>query len=230
MIQPRMGARCALMALSLTWAGCKADTMGEGSESSASDGSDGTATGGTADGSSGAVACTNEDDLLLFANEGEVVAPMALENATELGIDVVGSRTPEMGTLTLSFSTTCEGPLHLWALVWDANGGNDPDNADSVYVQVDDGEERAWLYGCDTDGPDQEWHWLSLQAWTMNGCEHDPFVVEALPAGDHTIVIRGREGGVGGIDIAALAAVVVSHVEETDPSTFYDVPADTTGG
>lgn len=213
------------MALSLTWMGCKTDPMGQGDAGSEGDESEGTASeGGTADGSTGAPACTTEDDQLLWASDGMLVAPMALEDATGLGIQVAGSRTPEMGTLTLSFSTTCEGPLHLWAMVWDSMGGIDPENADSIYVQVDGGEERAWLYGCDTDGPDMLWHWLAVRAWTMNGCDHDPFVVEALPAGDHTIVLRGREGGVGGIDIAALGAVVVSHVEETDPSTFYEIP------
>jgi hypothetical protein len=225
MKQPRVGAASALMALSLTWWGCKGDPSEE--VDAGSNASEGTATaGGTADESTGAPACASEDDRLLYANEGVLVAPMLLENADGLGFDVAGSRTAEMGTLTLSFTTTCEGPLHVWALVWDANGGNDPDNADSIYVQVDGGEEQAWLYGCDTDGPDQLWHWLPVLGWTMNGCEHDPFVVETLPAGDHTIVIRGREGGVGGLDIAAIAAVVVSHVEDTDPSAFYEVPED----
>jgi hypothetical protein len=198
--------------------------MGEGE--GGHDGTEGTAAtaGGTADGSSGAAACGSEDDQLLWANEGVLVAPMGLEQAGLLGIDVVGSRTPEMGTLTLTFTTACAGPLHLWALVWDASGGVDPDNADSIYVQVDDGEEQAWLYGCDTAGPDQRWHWLPVRAWTMNACAHDPFVVEGLAAGEHTIVVRGREGGTGGIDIAALAAVVVSHVPDTDPSTLYAIP------
>lgn len=216
----------ALLALSLSGAGCTPDPAGEGE--TGTEGSEGTAAteGGTADGSTGAVACGSEDDELLWAYDGMLVAPMALENATGLGIDVAGSRTPEMGTLTLTFTTTCEGPLHLWALAWDANGGIDPDNADSIYVQVDDGVEQAWLYGCETDGPDQLWRWLPVEAWTMTDCAHDPFVVDALPAGDHTIVFRGREGGVGGIDIAAIAAVVVSHVPETDPSTLYEIPTE----
>jgi hypothetical protein len=199
--------------------------MGDGEGGSATAESGGTASeGGTADGSSGAPACTVEDDQIMFASDGALLAPMALEDATDLGIDVAGSRTPEMGTLTLSFSTTCEGPLHLWAMVWDSSGGIDPENADSIYVQVDGGEEWPWLYGCDTDGPDMMWHWLPVRAWTMEECDHEPFVVEGLPAGDHTVVIRGREGGVGGIDIAAIGAVVVSHVETTDPSTFYEIP------
>lgn len=199
--------------------------MGEGDGGSASEESGGTASeGGTADGSSGAPACTVEDDQILFATDGTLLAPMALEDATGLGIRVAGSRTPEMGTLTLSFSTTCEGPLYLWALVWDSMGGIDPENADSIYVQVDGGQEWPWLYGCDTDGPGELWHWLQVRAWTMEACEHDAFVVEGLPAGDHTVVIRGREGGVGGIDIAAIGAVVVSHVETTDPSPFFEIP------
>ena len=222
MKQPRTGAVFALMALSLTWSGCKEDPSEATEEGAETE--EGTATeGGTAD-SSGEPACTIEDDQLLFASEGDLVAPMLLEDADGLGIQVAGSRTGEMGTLTLSFSTTCEGPLYLWGYVWDSSGGVDPENADSLYVQVDAGEEQAWLYGCETDGPDMLWHWLAVEAWSMNGCEHEPFAVETLPAGDHTIVIRGREGGTGGIDIAALAAMVVSHVEDTDPSTFYEPP------
>ena len=93
--------RPALMALSLTWSGCKEDPSEEvdaGTETA-----EGTATeGGTAD--SGEPACTVEDDQLLWANDGELAAPMLLEDATALGIQVAGSRTDEMGTLTLSFS------------------------------------------------------------------------------------------------------------------------------
>jgi hypothetical protein len=149
---------------------------------------------------------------------------MELGYADILGIDVARSGTSEMGTLTMTFATTCEGPLHLWALVWDAVGGVDPENADSLYVQVDGGEERPWLYGCVTDGPDQLWHWLPVEAWTMAECGHEPFVIETLAAGEHSIVIRSREGGAGGIDVAAIAAVVVSHVPQTDPSTYYMIP------
>jgi hypothetical protein len=224
MERPRTGALSALIALSTIWGtGCK-DPEEEVSETSGAS-EEGTASeGGTADASSGEPACTDQDDQVLFASEGVLVSPMELENAGALGIEVVGSRTPEMGTLTLEFTTTCDGPLHLFAMVWDANGGVDPDNADSVYVQIDDDEEQAWLYGCDTDGPDQLWHWLPMKAWTMTQCDHDPFMVESLPAGVHTITFRGREGGVGGLDIAALAAVVVSHVEDTDPSPFFPIP------
>jgi hypothetical protein len=207
----------------MTGTGCTTNPMGQGE--GGSEATEGTASeGGTADASSGEPACTDQDDQVLFASEGMLVSPMELEDADAIGIEVVGSRTPEMGTLTLSFTTTCEGPLHLFAMVWDSNGGIEPENADSVYVQIDDEEEQAWLYGCDTDGPDQLWHWLPMKAWTMTECDQEPLMVESLPAGEHTITFRGREGGVGGLDIAAIAAVVVSHVEDTDPSPFFPIP------
>jgi len=225
MTQPRTGAACALIALfTLMPAGCTQDPMGMGEVGEDTEGTTAATEGGTADDSTGAAACGSEDDQILFTNEGVLVDPMILGFAEILGIDVARSGTPEMGTVTMTFTTTCEGPLHLWALVWDSMGGIDPENADSIYVQVDDGEERAWLYGCDTDGPNERWHWLPVEAWTMTQCDHDPFVVETLPAGEHTIVIRGREGGVGGVDVAAIAAVVVSHVPETDPSPFFPIP------
>lgn len=225
MERPRTGAFRALIALIAAWTTGCTEPSSEVEETSGATEQGTASEGGSADApSSGEPACTDQDDQVLWANEGTVVAPMEVNFADALEIEVVGSRTPEMGTLTLEFTTTCEGPLHLFGMVWDANGGIEPDNADSIYVQVDDEEEQAWLWGCDTDGPDQRWHWLPIRAWTMTGCEQDPFVVESLPAGLHTITFRGREGGVGGIDIAALAAVVVSHVEETDPSSFFPIP------
>lgn len=225
MTQPRMGIASALIAQfvwMLSLPGCKEDPseIEEGSE-----GMEGTATeGGTAEGSTGVMACGTEDDQVMFANEGMLVPPMELGFAEILGIEVARSGTSEMGTVTMTFDTTCEGPLYLWALVWDVAGGVDPDNADSIYVQVDDGEEQAWLYGCETNGLNERWHWLPMEGWTMTQCEHEPFFLESLPAGTHTVVLRGREGGMGGVDVAAIAAVVVSHAPETDPSPFFPIP------
>lgn len=222
MMTPRTGLISALVALLLTAGGCKPDSN-EGEEGT--EGSESTASGGgTADDSTGAMVCGAEDDQVMFAVDGELLPPMELGLAGILGIEVARSGTSEMGTLTMTFATTCEGPLHLWALVWDAYGGVDPENADSLYVQVDGGEEQAWLYGCVTDGPNETWHWLPVESWTMTQCQHDPFVVETLAPGEHSIVIRSREGGVGGIDVAAIAAVVVSHVPETDPTPFFPIP------
>jgi hypothetical protein len=223
MMTPRTELFFALIALSLTTWGCTPDPTGEGEEGTGA--SDDTATGGgTVDDSTGAMACGTEDDQVMFAVDGELLPPMELGDAGVLGIQVARSGTSEMGTLTMTFATTCEGPLHLWALVWDAFGGVDPENADSLYVQVDGGEEQAWLYGCVTDGVNETWHWLPMEAWTMTQCQHDPFVVETLAAGEHSIVIRSREGGAGGIDVAAIAAVVVSHDPETDPTPFFPIP------
>src|SRR5690606_8276372 len=113
-----------------------------------------------------------------------------------------------------------EGPLFLWALVWDSTGGVEPENADSLYVGVEGGDEQARLYGCATEqGVDERWWWLPVQRWTMTGCDHEPMVLE-LPAGEHSVAIRTREGG-GDIDVAAIAAVVVSHDFGLDPSPFF---------
>src|SRR5690606_34780901 len=103
----------------------------------------------------------------------------------------------EMGTLTVGINTMCPGPLHVWALVWDEQGGVEPQNADSLYISLDGSEESAWLYGCDTaDETDFTWWWLPVRAWTMTECGHDPLVY-AVSAGDHQIVVRSREGGIG---------------------------------
>jgi hypothetical protein len=87
-----------------------------------------------------------------------------------LGIDVARSGTSEMGTVTMAFTTRCDGPLHLWALVWDAIGGPSMENADSLYVSVDGGEEQAWLYGCVTEEDvDTRWRWLPVGFRRVDG-------------------------------------------------------------
>jgi hypothetical protein len=184
----------------------------------------GTASAGETADASGEPGCTNPDTQVLFANEGMLMPPMELGFAEILGIEVARSGTSEMGTLTMTFTTTCDGPLQLWALVWDSVGGPTPENADSIYVSIDGVEEQPWLYGCVTEaGVNEQWRWLPVEAWTMTQCGHEP-VASDLVAGEHTIVVRSREGGSGGADVAAIGAVVVSHDPEIDPAPFFPIP------
>lgn len=222
MMQPRMGIGFAMFALGLA---CTPNTSsGGGTETGEASGT--MSEGGTEDGSTGSSACAlDQDAQVTWANQGTLVPPMELGFADILGIDVARSGTSEMGTVTMAFTTTCDGPLHLWALVWDSIGGETMDNADSIYVSVDGGEEQAWLYGCHSEeGVNTQWRWLPVEAWTMTQCDHAAFVIDSLPAGEHSIVVRGREGGSGGIDVAAIAAVVVSHDPQTDPAPFFEIP------
>jgi hypothetical protein len=230
MIHPRLGIACALVALSLGSLGCDTNTSGggegtDGSESGTA-GEGGTAEGDTADdGSSGENACGAQDTLLTWAYDGVLVPPMELGEAGILGIDVARSGTDEQGTLTMTITTTCDGPLHLWALVWDSVGGPTNENADSLYISVDGGDEHIWLYGCRTEeGADQLWRWLSVES-LISECDHEPVVFD-VAAGEHTIVVRSREGGTGGIDVAAIGAVVVSHDPQTDPALLYPIPTE----
>lgn len=198
--------------------GCPAGDQDESSESSGSS--------GESSGTAGAMieptgeACEDPETDVLWGYDGALADPMELGDAGQLGIQVARSQVAEEGTLTLSFSTTCAGPIYLWALVWDSLGGVDMENADSLYYSVDGGEEQAWNYGCFTDGTDERWWWLPLDSWSMTDCDHNPFEL-MLPVGEHTIVVRNREAG-GGPNVAAIAAVVYSHDPEVDLTQYID--------
>ena len=213
--------RTQTLGLALAWlallSACPSDDSNADTDAQTS------ASGTDAFGSSSGATCDDPETQVLFANEGTLVAPMELGLAETLGFDVARSLTAEMGTLTLEFSTTCEGPVYLWALLWDLTGGNETENADSLYYAIDGGEEQTWLYGCSTtDGTDMTWWWLPAEAWTMSACDHQALEID-LPAGDHTIVIRNREAGAA-VDVAAIAAVGVSHDPEVDPNTLVQLP------
>jgi hypothetical protein len=173
-------------------------------------------------GSSGEMMCTDDDSQVLWATEGMLTAPMELALADSLGFDVARSLMAEQGSLTLSFTLACDGPLHMFALVWDMTGSNEPENADSLYISVDGGEEVTWLYGCSTVADDDErWWWLPIEVWTMSNCDHVPIELD-LAAGEHTITLRNREQGAA-IDVAAIAGVVVSHDQGVDLNQYHDL-------
>lgn len=196
---------------------CPSESGGSGTDSSGPSESTGTDAG-----SSSGASCADAESQVLFAYEGTLVDPMGLGPADTLGFDVARSLIEEMGTVTLEFTTTCAGPIYMWALLWDQTGGNEMDNADSLYFALDGGEEQTWLYGCSTtEGTDETWWWLGAETWAMSGCDHQPLELE-LPAGDHTLVIRNREPGAGQ-NVAALGAVVVSHDPDADPNTFVEL-------
>lgn len=212
-------------------AACQPDAEGEGEDAAASASGDDSGTAGTADGSgsgsSGEPACEDPEAAVLWAEDGTVMEPMAIADGDALGVDVARSWSPEQGTLLLEFSTECDGPIYLWALVWDMVGGT-MDNADSLYFTIDDGDEQTWLYGCTTPGSSQgQWSWIGMEAWTEDGCFHDPLALE-LAAGDHTILFRNREGGMGP-NVAAIGGVVWSHDPNADPVQFLEPPEPSTG-
>lgn len=200
--------------------GAEASTAGDSAETEAA--ATEAASGTAAD--SGQAACTDPETTVLWAEDGEVVEPMAIALAPGLGnIGVARSWIEGMGTLSVNFTTTCDGPLYVWMLAWDRVGGVE-DNADSHFVTIDDGEETEWLYGCNTPVTSPGlWQWSVIDRWTGEGCQHEPLELE-LAAGEHTIVVRNREEGAGQ-DVAAIVGLVVSHDPDADPLIFLD-PAD----
>lgn len=199
--------------------GCPGDDAG--GDSNAQTTGDATASGS---GSSGDMMCTDLDSQVVWANASMLEPPMELGFADMLGFDVARSLFEEMGTVTMEFTTNCPGPVYLFGLVWDLTGGNETENADSLYISIDGGEEQVWLYGCSTaEGTDQTWWWLPIEAWSMSNCDHLPLELD-LDAGDHTIVLRNREPGAA-VDVAAIAGVALSHDPAVDLDQFHALPA-----
>lgn len=180
-----------------------------------------TSAGGTG-GSSGEPACEEPDTQVLWAADGELMDPMGFGMSDELGgIAVARSWAAEQGTLTLRFELACDGPVYLWGLVYDQVGGTMVDNADSFYVATDDDPESIWFYGCDSPVDTMYlWQWSQIDAWNEIGCDSTPLVLD-LPAGEHALRFRNREGGVD-TNVAVIAAVVVSHDPTTDPLQYLD--------
>lgn len=199
--------------------------MQTGSGDTAGPGSGDDATPGTSGDSTGAPTCDDPDTMVLWAADGELGGLMGFGVSEELGgIEVARSWAAGDGTLTLRFELACEGPVYLWALVYDRVGGVMMENADSFFVALDDDAESVWWYGCDTpSGEEFVWQWDSLGVWTETACDHDPLVPD-LGAGQHALTLRNRENGLDN-NVAAIAAVVVSHDPTIDPLQFLDPDA-----
>jgi len=129
----------------------------------------------------------------------------------------------DAGSASFSFELACPTTVSFLGLVWDYQAGATPQNPDSYYFSVDGlpVPEAVWAYGCTTTGlADQTWSWQQVSSWTMMDCDSTPFEVE-LAAGTHEITLLNREAG-GGIDAAAIIAIVVTEDPSFDPNTFYD--------
>lgn len=196
----------------------------EGSTSGTSDASE-TSAGVMSDGSSSGEPCGLELPMLLWAEDATVTAPMQLAVAEYLPDMPMMARSyaAEAGTVTFEVVLSCPAELTVFGLVWDFTEGAEPQNADSYYVTVDGLPipEPVWAYGCETVGLGSEsWSWQTLTEWTGIGCASNPYDI-VLGAGAHEITLRNREEG-GGINAAAIAAIVVTDDPGLDPATLYD--------
>jgi hypothetical protein len=170
--------------------------------------------------------CGTELPALLWVEDATVTLPMDVAIVSILPDTPLMARsyTAELGTVTFEIDLSCPTELTVSALVWDLVEGAEPQNADSYYVTVDGlpVPEPTWAYGCETMGLGNEsWSWQPLSVWTGMGCSSVPYGI-MLDAGLHELTFRNREGGSGGIDAAAIAAIVVTDDPAFDPSTLYD--------
>lgn len=170
--------------------------------------------------------CPADPTLILWAEDAQVVSPMLLIPAIYLPGEplMARSNTPEQGTITFTVDLECATSMSLFGLLWDHVGGARPDNPDSFYVTVDDGDEWLWSYGCQTNAAvDAVWAWLPLVEAAGADCGSAPVTLE-LSTGSHQITLRNVEAGMGE-DFAAVAAIVLTDDPGLDPATLYDPDA-----
>ena len=188
--------------------------------SSGSDDSTGTSSG------SGGGSCLGEGTgVVLWAEDGTVVAPMELLTAVLLPSNPTMARSyaAEIGSISWTFELACPATLQVHGLAWDANPGVFvDDDPDSFYVTVDGRSETQWTYGCATsDLPgDATWSWQVVGASSERDCDLVPLEL-SLDAGPHTISVRNRETGSGQV-YAGVAGLVVTDDPTLDPATLYD--------
>ena len=119
------------------------------------------------DASTGMEGCTAAgEELIAFAADAEVVAPMALADSSLLPgtPPVARSEVAEQGTVTFTFDVACAGEFQIWGLVWDNSPGAD-NGPDSYYATLDGepADEYDWYYGCQTGGnPGAAWSYQPL--------------------------------------------------------------------
>lgn len=170
--------------------------------------------------------CGLELPALLWVEAATITAPMGLEVVPILPDMPLMARSyaADAGTVTFEIELSCPTDLTVFGLVWDHVEGAEPQNADSYYVTIDGlpVTEPVWAYGCQTMGlgPDS-WSWQQLTEWTGVGCNTNPYDI-MLDAGLHELTFRNREAGSGGIDAAAIVAIVVTDDPNFDPSALYD--------
>lgn len=170
--------------------------------------------------------CPADPTQIQWAQDAQVVSPMLLIPAIYLPGEPLMARSnvPEQGTITFSFEVECATSMSLFGLLWDHVGGTRPDNPDSFYVTIDDGDEWLWSYGCQTSAAtDAVWAWLPLVEAAGTDCDSVPVTLE-LSSGAHQITLRNVEAGMGE-DFAAVAAFVLTDDPDFDPATLYDPDA-----
>ncbi len=174
---------------------------------------------------SGGDACLGEGaGVVLWAEDGTVVAPMELLIASLLPRNPAMARSyaAETGSISWSFALSCPATVQVHGLAWDSNPGVFVDDPDSFFVTVDGRSEIQWTYGCGAaDLPaGATWSWQVVGASSERNCDLVPLEL-SLDAGTHTIRLRNRETGSGRV-YAGVAALVVTDDPTLDPATLYD--------
>lgn len=147
---------------------------------------------------------------ILLVSDADVTAPME-KVMSNMGEGLVAiSEVAQLGTVTFIVEVTCEGTYALWGRVYDQQPGIHNDDPDSYYIQIDDGPESIWFYGCQTVEASSDYTWQRLKSGELGGsCDDAITVTPTLTVGVHSIRLRNREAMVRS-SVAAIARIVIT--------------------
>lgn len=140
------------------------------------------------------------------------------------GMEIVASEVAEQGTAAFLWNAPCQDDYVLWAYVWDQTEGASTNDPDSYFIQLDDGGETFWRYGCQTIDildPQPAWHWLRVQESIT--CLDLQDVTYSTDASMHAFTFRNREAGTYDQDnppgeVAAIARILVTNDPTYEPA------------
>ncbi len=161
---------------------------------------------------------TNQGTIILEAEEGNLTAPMTVENDGNTsggqyiqvpngnGGFIRQPNTANIGIVTYDFEVTEAGTYRLWGLVQSVNT-----NDDSYYVRIDNGNFRTWQ----TAITGNNWQW-DLATDQNNGGNIHEF---NLAPGIHRLEIRRRQDGAK-LDAIALTTDLNFTGADPEPETI----------
>lgn len=160
--------------------------------------------------------CPVEEEVILWAEDATLVAPMQLEVA-DLPTDPLYAFSEEAGVGQVHWRSTlmCSNTFYAWGLVRDQNPGpNRLGDPDSFYISLDGSPELLWEYGCAFEDGSPPWRWVPINP--LDSCDAGPMDLP-LDAGEHDLTLINAEDAVL-MSTAGIVAVFISTDPGADPN------------
>ncbi len=158
--------------------------------------------------------CSVPVELSVSAAEGELFAPMALQDYG--GTSVASSGSFNAGAIRFSFDVECPSMYRLFGRVRDDDPGvHNCCDPDSFEIEGPGGVDIDWFYGCDTSQAGLSWAPVEVGVFGGDCSEPQPLLVP-LTAGTYAFTLRNRESDYLGA-VAGIAELVLTNDPNWEP-------------